>query len=117
MMITAPERRTVYFDVDSTLVFAQGEYPQERTSALVVYIAGRCWLVHEPHLSCLRDFAARGHNIILWSAGGPAWASAVAEALGVSHLVFACLPKPDWFFDDKPVEKWLTPLQRTYLRA
>lgn len=116
-MFTAPERKTVFFDVDSTLVFATGEWPDEPTSGEIVEIGGRNWLVHGPHRETIWDFHARGHNIILWSQGGAAWAAAVAKAIGVERAVLACLSKPDWYFDDKPVGDWMTEKQRYYKDA
>lgn len=114
-MYVAPERRTAFIDVDSTLVFATGEWPEEtEESSRLITVGGREWLVHEPHVNAILDFAARGHNVVVWSQGGAAWASAVVRALGLEQQVVACLPKPDWIFDDKPVDSWIEPSRRYY---
>jgi phosphoserine phosphatase len=114
VMLVQPERKTVAFDVDSTLVFATGEFPENPTSGRIVRIGGRNWMVHEPHVEAVKDFAARGHTILLWSQGGAAWAAKVARALEIEGLVWACLSKPDWIFDDKPVSAWLEETRRYY---
>jgi hypothetical protein len=113
----APERKTVYFDIDSTLVFADGEWPSDVDVGTTVGIGGRTWLVHEPHRQSILDFHARGHNVILWSQGGSSWAAAVAKALDIEDKVLACLSKPDWYFDDKPVTEWMTDKQHYYKKA
>ncbi len=112
------DRPTVFFDVDSTLVFTAQEAPNslEAFNAPWVVINDREFLVHSAHVESIKDFHARGHNVIVWSAGGAAWSATVVEALGLTKYVWACLPKPFWVFDDKPVEKWLNDSHRTYLK-
>lgn len=104
-MHVSPSGPTVYFDVDNTLVYSQAEYPE--MSGPVMFINDRAWIVEEQHVEAIRDFAARGHIIVVWSAGGSDWSKMVVDALGLNKLVFACLTKPTWYFDDVPSEKFM----------
>jgi len=109
---------TVYFDVDSTLVFTEQEAPELFPDSSLedwVEIGGRRFWVHRPHVEHMRDFHARGHNVIVWSQGGALWAKEVVITLGLTSIVHACLSKPSWIFDDKPVDSWLCERQRSYL--
>jgi hypothetical protein len=106
---------TVYFDVDSTLVFTSQETPKDISCYQPVEIGGRRFYIHVPHVEHLKDFYARGHNVIVWSQGGALWARMVVQALDVERYVTACLSKPQWVFDDKPVEAWLCDKQRSYV--
>lgn len=104
-MHTAPKGPTVYFDVDNTLVYSQAEYPD--TTGPVVMIGDRAWIVEENHVEAIRDFAARGHTVVVWSAGGSEWSRSVVQALGLDGLVFACLSKPTWYFDDVTADRFM----------
>jgi hypothetical protein len=114
-MYTPTDKPTVYFDVDSTLVFTAFEAPESMIGARTIYINDRAWIVHELHVAYIRDFHARGHNVIVWSQGGSEWAKRVVEALNLDMYVHACLAKPTWYFDDKLAEEWLMPHQRSYV--
>jgi hypothetical protein len=116
-MLVTNDKPTVYFDVDSTLVFTALEAPINLTAARVIYIRDRGFVVHEPHVAYIKDFAARGHNVIVWSQGGAEWSAVVVVALGLENYVTACLSKPAWYFDDKYAEEWLMPHQRSYIEA
>lgn len=104
-MHVSPSGPTVYFDVDNTLVYSQAEFPH--AVGPIVMIGDRAWVVEENHVEAIRDFAARGHSIIVWSAGGSDWSKLVVESLGLNELVFACLSKPTWYFDDVASEKFM----------
>ncbi len=114
-MFTTNAAPTVYFDVDSTLVFTEAEAPKN-IQFDYIKINTRHWLVHRQHVDAVKDFWARGHNVIIWSQGGAKWATMVAEALGISTYVHACLSKPLWYFDDKCASEWLMPHQRSYIQ-
>jgi hypothetical protein len=105
---------TVYFDVDSTLVFTEQECP-ELGDVYCVVIGKRPFYAHAKHVEHIKDFHARGHNIIVWSQGGALWARQVVLALGIEDIITACLSKPQWVFDDKPIEAWLCDKQRSYV--
>lgn len=104
-MNISPSGPTVYFDVDNTLVYSAAEYPQ--ASGPIAIINDRAWVVEEKHVEAIRDFAARGHTIVVWSAGGSEWSRSVVEALGLRELVWACLSKPTWYFDDCAAQSFM----------
>lgn len=111
-MIILSDKPTVYFDVDSTLVFSYHELEKQvdrkqLSKMKVVSIDGRPFIPHEEHVETIRDFKARGHNVVVWSAGGAAWAATVVFKLGLDEVVDLCINKPDWYFDDLPVNKWM----------
>lgn len=113
-----PNRPTVYFDVDKTLVFSttvDGVDEYHIKNGMKIAINGHEWLVHIEHVNLLKDFAARGHTIIVWSAGGSDWARMVCEALGIEGLVDACMPKPFWYIDDKKSEEFMDPYRHSYI--
>ncbi len=114
-MFVLNDKPTVFFDVDSTLVFTAQEYPGDLSTARKTWFGDRMFYIHHPHIECLLDFQARGHNIIVWSQGGSAWARAVVEQLDLCDVVTACLTKPNWVFDDKPVAEWLNDSHRSYM--
>jgi phosphoserine phosphatase len=55
---------------------------------------------HKKHIDQLKMHKARGHTIIVWSAGGWEWADAVVKALGLTQYVDLCIEKPMWAYDD-----------------
>lgn len=76
------------FDVDETLVKFQPD---------------GSYVPHEKHIRELKNHATRGHYIIVWSKGGCNWASRIVEELGLREYVDICGKKPDWIYDDKPL--------------
>jgi len=107
-MYKLPEKPSVYWDVDSTLVFAWSDLDDTLKAKLTtVYINSECFYVHDQHIQKIKEFKARGHNVIVWSAGGSDWAEAVVNAIGIQAFVDVVLSKPDWYFDDLPVEEWI----------
>lgn len=105
--------RSVWYDVDNTLVFSLREYPHQ-VSNEIVKINGRKFWVHLPHVETIKDFKARGHTVVVWSAGGSEWAEAVIEALELEQYVDLVISKPDWFVDDKPASSFMSESKRFY---
>jgi len=60
----------------------------------------------------MRRHKIRGSTIIVWSAGGAAWAKKAVEALGIEELVDIIMCKPRWYVDDLPADEWM---KRNYL--
>lgn len=104
-MITLGGTRYVYFDVDNTLVFSKSEFPEVKGPE--VLIGGRRWTIHDAHIEAMRDFKARGHTIVVWSAGGAEWAEKVIDNLHLEGVVDLCLGKPDWIWDDKEAAEFM----------
>ena len=93
------DRPSVAFDVDNTLVF--WEYDENKPQvAIQVDDHDEMFSVHEKHVEALKKHATRGHQVIVWSAGGSDWAEAVVKALQLEKYVDIIMPKPDWIYDD-----------------
>jgi hypothetical protein len=107
--------KIVYFDVDETLVtFDQhlshaGEVMHLECGSKMV----RCWIM-EKHVQAMREHAARGHAIVVWSAGGWEWAHTIVRALQLEELVDAVMCKPSWFYDDKTSSYFMHEKDRVY---
>lgn len=106
--------KTVFWDVDNTLIFSNIESPCQEPGKKVM-INNRPFFSHYEHCEMLKDFKARAHTIVVWSAGGEDWAESVIKALDLTEYVDIVISKPDWFFDDKPASEWLGEDKRTYI--
>lgn len=98
--------KTVYIDVDDTLVFAAGDW-QHLNHLPSVQIGSRTFYVNTALIEKIKDFKAREHTVVVWSAGGMHWAHSVVQTLQLIKWVDHCLSKPDWIFDDKDHSKWM----------
>ncbi len=104
--------RYAYVDCDRTLIFSRTEYPELVYTGLPeVKIGGRQFYLNKYLLEELKDFHAMGHIIVVWSAGGEAWARKVVEAAEMSSYVTYVLSKPDFLFDDKKSTEWMPDAQ------
>lgn len=107
-MFKLTEKPTSYFDVDNTLVFAWSDIDDDLKSKLQqIYFGSEMFYVHYGNVQKLKELKSRGHNIVVWSAGGADWAEAVVYKLGIEGWVDVVAPKPAWYFDDLPVEDWI----------
>jgi len=108
------EKPTVFFDVDNTLVFAESDLTREQLYKFEGYtyhiIRGIRFYTHEVHVEKIKEFKARGHNVVVWSAGGSDWAEEVVNALEIAEHVDLITEKPRWYFDDKHVTEWMKDL-------
>jgi len=93
------DRPLVAIDVDDTLIFWQHKQGRP-TVAIQVDDHQEMFDVHEAHVEALKKHAVRGHQIIVWSAGGSDWAEAVVKALQLEEYVDIIMPKPNWIYDD-----------------
>ncbi len=59
------------------------------------------------NIKVLKDRKARGSTIVVWSAGGHAWAEAVVKALNLEEHVDYIMSKPIGYVDDKTADKIL----------
>ena len=95
----------IFTDVDDTLVM----WKEAETAKVEDMVCVKCphynteqWLVpHKGHIKILRDRKARGSFIVVWSAGGFAWAEAVVKALELEQYVDLIMTKPHAYIDDK----------------
>lgn len=82
--------RTVFIDVDDTLVRSVGA----KRIPIPAVIEG------------VRRLKSDGAMIYLWSSGGADYWRATASELGISDCIEAYLPKPTIYVDDQPVNEW-----------
>jgi FMN phosphatase YigB (HAD superfamily) len=111
-MKTIRATRSVFFDVDDTLVIWDWKSVNPEGKGLVTIKdpnSGVAELVHPHlrHIELMRQFKARGHTVFVWSQGGHEWAEATCKALGIENLVDFVLDKPNWYVDDLPVGAWM----------
>ncbi len=106
--------RTAWFDCDDTLIM--WGYTAQDTGTLTLECQGYYVYVkpHAKHIEAMKRHAARGHTVVVWSAGGAEWAVNVIEKLGLSSIVDAVACKPSWWYDDLKAEDILRPIDRIY---
>jgi len=104
----------IYFDVDDTLVMwhqPEGYSLEDAEYIQDPYIEGERGIhklfPHKKHIELLKMFAARGTNVVVWSAGGYEWAKAVVDHLKINKYVVAVLEKPATYYDDDTPDVWL----------
>lgn len=105
------------FDVDNTLVIHEKYISSVYADTVRIFdpVEGKVILMrkNKPMIRLLREEVHRGSRVIVWSRGGYEWASLVLTALGLEDLDILVMSKPVAYFDDKPVNEWLT--NRIYL--
>lgn len=111
-MIVIKNERTVFFDVDGTLV----EQPVEPGAPIkdLVHIEDpllpnryMLFKVNEAMVRLLKEEHHRGAHVVVWSRGGYEWAATVVDALDIRNYVHQVMTKPLVYFDDVSVEQWL----------
>lgn len=106
-----------FFDVDDTLVFSCHFPPDGMNLGELDYlhIGGQLWYIHTAHTKLVMDLKARGHTVVVWSAGGWEWAEKVVEALHLTEYVDVVMSKSDGFCDDKPSSAFMSEADRFYI--
>ena len=104
--------RTIFYDVDDTLVIWNWKAVDPEGSGLIAIRDTQSnhtehLLPHQRHIELLKQFKARGHTIVVWSQGGWQWAETVVRALGLEKLVDIVISKPDWYVDDLPASAFM----------
>ena len=108
---------TAYCDVDDTLV-SWKTYPKRGKNSVEFidpYDNSALYLnvIHE-HVEALKLHKLRGHNVVVWSAGGGEWAEVVVKKLQLESYVDLCIDKPHWFYDDLPASQFMPEISRKY---
>jgi hypothetical protein len=123
-MITLLGDNTVWFDVDDTLVMWHATSEQLAAHGVEIVCPGSYFLndvgqieqgpsftnkilPHGYHIDQLKRHKLRGHRVIVWSAGGAAWAEAAMKGLRLEEFVDLCIAKPTWLYDDKKIEEFI----------
>lgn len=116
MMKFLSKESTIFFDVDDTLVMHDPDLPDIGKIDIVdPYDATLIFTLtpHKRHVKLLKDKHARGYGVVVWSAGGAAWANAVVNALHLTEYVDLVCAKPNAYVDDVKCEDFIGP--RIYL--
>ena len=106
-MIELNCNQTTFVDVDDTLIMWNStaemelKYGTEYTSLNGLK---QILVPHLPNIDQLKKHALRNHTIVVWSAGGSAWAAEAVKFLGLEDLAIS---KPVWFYDDKQPEDFV----------
>lgn len=115
-MVAFKNDQAVFFDCDDTLVL--WNYPADTPGSDLIWINNYGTSVpvmpHKKHIEQLRAHRVRGHQIIVWSAGGWEWAQAVVTMLGLKDCVDAVMSKPAWFYDDLTSSEFMPEINRVY---
>lgn len=101
-MNTVKNEQVIFIDVDDTLIIWGKIKRGQKAVAVTNPYDGHQEIVraHLGHIKILKDRKARGAHIIVWSAGGYAWAGAVVKALGLEKYVDHVMSKPIMYIDD-----------------
>lgn len=104
---------TVMFDIDETVIHWDEKSPFTSGKGKIAitdeYNHRTVYVYPNPvHVHFLKSQKSRGSYVIVWSAGGWAWAEAVIKALGLEEYVDYVMSKPDYYFDDKPADEWMS---------
>lgn len=93
------DNKTLFVDVDDTLVIWEGEK----------------YRAHKKHVELIKRFAKRGQSVVVWSAGGYKWAHRIVRELGLRRYVKLVMAKPQWYVDDLRADEILPEVNRIYL--
>ena len=102
-MVKMPPGPSAFCDVDDTLIVWNDKVGEELNLPQVeIECRGimKTYYTNPYNLEYIRKLAARGHAIVLWSAGGSDWAEAVAYGLDLDEMIFAAMAKPTYYIDD-----------------
>ena len=123
-MIVLKSDNSVFWDVDDTLVLWSPTVEDREKYGIDIICPGSkilkddgtidvgpSWterlVPHFVHIEQLKKHKARGHTVVVWSAGGFDWAEVAVRALGLENYVDLVISKPDWAYDDLPPEKYM----------
>jgi phosphoglycolate phosphatase-like HAD superfamily hydrolase len=126
-MIVIPSNKSVWFDVDDTLVMWDPSQEELDTKGIEIECPAGFTCVdgeltacpkwkakvvpHEKHIQMLKLHKLRGHTVVVWSAGGYDWAEVAVKALKLEQYVDLVVCKPTWAYDDQPPERILPSIQ------
>lgn len=101
----------VCFDVDETIVHWHSSDDPTTDMWVIVqdkdkHIEKRV-RINTKTVDKIKGHAQVGHFVIVWSAGGYAWANAVINELGLNSFVNMVSTKPKWYVDDEPADVFM----------
>lgn len=116
-LVHLKEERVVMFDCDDTLVKWHDNYsykyiepdtlafnvePEIELDPKWVYLKP-----HKKHIEELMEYSNKGYCIVVWSMGGSFWAREVVRVLQLEKYVDLVMAKPQFLFDDMPLNEAL----------
>lgn len=104
------DRHTIFVDVDNTLIL-WGETHDPVVRLSYDQVAS----IHMGHINKIKEFKSRGHNIVVWSAGGSDWAEKIVLLLELEDYVDLVISKPSWFIDDLASSAFMPEINRIFL--
>lgn len=104
------DKHTIFVDIDNTLIL-WGQVKEPTVKLDFDQVAS----IHLPHINKIKEFKARGHNIVVWSAGGSDWAEKIVLILNLEEYVDMVIPKPSWFIDDLNSFEFMPESNRIFL--
>lgn len=107
---TIKTHKVIPFDVDDTLILWR---PDDKTNLIKIkhpmYTNAHFHVKpNKKAIDLLNKHKAAGDFIIVWSAGGYDWALNIVKALKLKDKVDLIMTKPDLYYDDLPVQEWMT---------
>lgn len=108
--------KTVFFDVDQTLV--DKVYSVDGTAEYDIELdyygeLGR-YKTLKKNIQQIKAHKERGWFVIVWTHSGPEWGRQVVEKLGLEDYVDIVCNKPLKHFDDLPANEWMG--ERVFLK-
>jgi len=106
-----PDRRTVFFDVDDTLIC----WCPPNTEAEFIDMSGvpghdaDCYSRlrrNEKHIDALKEHHKQGDIVVVWSAGGSDWVEIIVRVLKLESYVSLIINKPFRSYDDLDPSYW-----------
>lgn len=102
-MYILDKNKNVMVDCDDTLILW---HPGSQDSTSIV-IQDSLVKPNTQVIETIKKLSRIGYNIIVWSAGGYEWASAVVSALELTSFVDIVMSKPEMYFDDIHCTEWM----------
>ena len=128
MFKLSDDKPTAFFDVDDTLVMWWSDWSKIRNPQRIKSKEKCIELkdprdnksiflkVHWDHVQQIKEHKLRGHNTVVWSAGGSDWAEEVVNKLELNDYVDIVISKPHWWYDDLNAEEILLPNLKRYIK-
>lgn len=113
-----PSDKTVFFDVDDTLVKWGCSAEEMEKEGLIFenYGTNEVLVPHKVHIEQMKKHRSRGHRIVVWSAGGWEWSREVVRVLKLEKYVDVIMSKPAWIYDDLPSSAFIPESTRIWKR-
>lgn len=95
--------KTVFFDIDSTLV----KPSTNGTLELSLYGNPGMYKIFHKNVLQIKTHLARGWEVFVWSNNGPGWVQEVLRGLDIDITKVHVLNKPVKIFDDQEADIWM----------